>query len=93
VAEKEDFSGNVSLEDLIKVFQAHGVDVEEVAIDVVADSPGHKDPDKMIKFAKGDLIDVFDADPVIYKGKAHRLARCFGVPIPELYKADQYRSK
>lgn len=84
----DDFSGNVSLEDFTKVFQAHGVDVEDIELD---DGKGHKTD--MIKIQKGDLIDVFDADPVIYKGKAHRLARAYGVPIPDLYKADQFKSK
>lgn len=85
----DDFSGDVSLEDLLKVFQAHGVEI----IDVEVETDEEKQSRRMIQLEKGDLIDVFDADPVIYKGKAHRLARAFGVPIPELYKADQYKSR
>jgi hypothetical protein len=84
------FSGDVGLEDLKKVFQAHGVDVEDVDLEENIDGKIRRT--RMIKLQKGDLIDVMRADPVFYRGKAHRLARAYGVPIPDLYQADKFTS-
>jgi hypothetical protein len=87
VPEPPDFSGDVRLEDLMKVFQAHGVDVRLVDVE---DERGKIT--ECLRLHKGDLIDVFRADPVIYKGKAHWLARAFEVPLPELYQPDKFTS-
>lgn len=82
-----DFSGDVRLEDLMKVFQAHGVNVRLIDVE---DERGQLT--ECVRFHKGDLIDVFRADPVIYKGKAHRLARAFDVPLPDLYQPNKFTS-
>ena len=86
---KDDFSGDVRLGDLLKVFHAHGVEIMEVE-NTDALSGGKT---KMVQLKKGDLIDVIYADSVIYKGKAHRLARRYGVPIPDLYTPDKFKSQ
>lgn len=84
------FSGDVGLADLIKVFQAHGVNVEHVELDEVIGTNHRKT--KMVTLRKGDRIDSFRADPIIYRGKAHRLARAFDVPVPDLYQPDKFTS-
>lgn len=83
-----DFGADVALVDLAKVFQAHGVEVSPTEMS----DPVSGAVRKMVRFAKGELIQVIDADPIIYRGHAHRLARYFGVPLTEVYKPDQYKS-
>jgi hypothetical protein len=85
--EANNFSGDVSTDDLVKVFRAHGVKAEFVT---VRDDKGKVETNLTI--VKGDKIHSFRADPVIYKGKAHWLARMFSVPLPDLYQPDKFTS-
>jgi hypothetical protein len=81
------FSGDVGTDDLVKVFRAHGIEAEFVD---VRDDNGKVEVN--LTLAKGDKIHSFRADPVIYKGKAHWLARMFGVPLPDLYQPTKFTS-
>jgi hypothetical protein len=83
-----DFSGDVSTDDLIKVFRAHGVKAEIISVQIES---GKVEPHLKLG-PKGDRIHSFPVEPVIYSGKAHWLARMFGVPLPDLYQPDKFTS-
>lgn len=85
-----DFTGDVRLEDLIKVFRAHGVIVDRVEVNF--ENPGSQRPESYVEFHKKDQIHRCPTDPVIYRGKAHWLARMFDVPLVDLYQPEKFKS-
>jgi hypothetical protein len=70
----DDFDKDVSLEDLLKVFQAPTYNVEVTDL-----------PDGWRELKSGAVIDNLPPDSIVYKGKAQRLARKFNVALPDLY--------